>query len=165
MMVKTQQEKWIKRPNRPDVSKSFDLDAKSIKIQDIAIIIQNHRFSDLTSKHSGRLLSDPVNILRDIFSIRNCQFVHHTRTTTFSMNKPIIPHFVIFEFDQWFSMMMSDVDILDFEWFFKMIKHHQSGEMQIRMEKVVLVRKNTSRRSRNVHRVAQKPPRMYPSQI
>ena len=24
MMVKTQQEKWIKRPNRSDVSKSFD---------------------------------------------------------------------------------------------------------------------------------------------
>ena len=35
MMVQIQQEKWIKRPNRPDVSKSFDLDAKSIKIHDI----------------------------------------------------------------------------------------------------------------------------------
>ena len=36
--------------------------SKSIKIQDIAIIIQNHLFLDLVWKRSRSVLSDPVHI-------------------------------------------------------------------------------------------------------
>ena len=44
---------------------------------------------------------------------------------------------------------------LGFEWLFKMFERDQSRETQVRMENVGLVWKNTSRRSRNEHRVAQ----------
>ena len=39
-----------------------------------------------------------------------------------------------------------------------MIERDQSRETQVRMQNIGLVCKNTSRRSRNVHRVVQKPP-------
>ena len=45
-------------------SKSLQNPSESIKIQDIAIIIKNHRVLDLACKRSGRLLSDSVHIPR-----------------------------------------------------------------------------------------------------
>ena len=75
--------------------------------------------------------------------------------------------------NRWFWMMMAISWILmDLGRFWVMISFDpfwssfdQSEGVQLRMENIGLVYKNSSRRSRNVHRVAQNTPRMFPDQI